>query len=129
MTLPGVWQIFANDNVQDTELSVAAGFPDTQARAVPTQILRTTSSNGSWTISKRSLGARVDYVVADQFGNANGRFHQHCLLAAPGLGEYSRESIWQWLKKQRLEFNRILPFENEAAFYISRYVGRDAYQS
>ena len=71
------------------------------------------------------LLSRVDYVVADQLGSINGRFHQHAILSAHGLDRYPRTEIWSWLK-ERAGWSRILPFEQGAAFYISRYIGRDA---
>jgi len=71
------------------------------------------------------LGPQADYVVADQFGHINGRFHQHAILAAPGLDTYPRKRLWEWLK-ERAGWSRILPFKQGAAFYISRYIGRDA---
>jgi len=74
------------------------------------------------------LAAPLEYVVADQYGDKNGRFHQHCILSANGLEKYSRTEIWKWLK-QRAGWSRILPFEKGAAFYISRYIGRDADKS
>jgi hypothetical protein len=74
---------------------------------------------------EHELAARVDYVVADQLGSINGRFHQHAILAADGLDSYPRRDIWEWLKK-RAGWSRILPFEQGAAYYISRYIGRDA---
>jgi len=70
------------------------------------------------------LGSRVDYVVADQLGNRYGRFHQHAVLAAEKLAEYPRTAIWAWLK-ERAGWSRILPFEEGAAYYIARYIGRD----
>jgi hypothetical protein len=70
------------------------------------------------------VGSRVDYVVADQFGERFGRLHQHAILSAQGLAEYPRTKIWRWLE-ERAGWNRILPFEQGAAFYISRYIGRD----
>jgi hypothetical protein len=71
------------------------------------------------------LLSRVDYVVADQLGSINGRFHQHAILAALHLETYPRTRIWAWLR-ERAGWSRILPFEQGAAFYISRYIGRDA---
>jgi hypothetical protein len=53
-----------------------------------------------------------------------GRLRQHAILAAQGLAEYPRTKIWEWLE-ERAGWNRILPFEQGAAFYLSRYIGRD----
>jgi hypothetical protein len=66
----------------------------------------------------------VDYVVGDEYGWLNGRFHQHALLAARGLGEYPRHEIESWFLK-RAGFARALPSERGSAFYIARFVGRD----
>jgi hypothetical protein len=70
------------------------------------------------------LGERVDYVVADQLGSLNGRFHQHALLSGKGLDQYPRPRIAGWLN-QRAGFARVLPFKKPAAYYLSRYIGRD----
>jgi hypothetical protein len=69
------------------------------------------------------LGERIDYVVADQLGSLNGRFHQHALLAGKGLDQYPRSRIAGWLNR-RAGFARVLPFEQPAAYYLSRYIGR-----
>jgi len=70
------------------------------------------------------IGSRVDYVVADQLGDQFGRLHQHALLAGQGLAEYPRTQIWSWLQ-ERAGWSRVLPFQQGAAYYISRYIGRD----
>jgi hypothetical protein len=73
---------------------------------------------------ENEVGSRLDYVVADQLGDRFGRLHQHAILAAPGLDKYPRTEIWEWLK-ERAGLSRVLPFQQGAAFYISRYIGRD----
>jgi hypothetical protein len=73
---------------------------------------------------ENELHSSIDYVVADQLGALNGRLHQHFILAAPGLDQYPRTQIWNHLFKHA-GFNRILPFERGAAFYIGKYIGRD----
>src|SRR6185437_563952 len=50
---------------------------------------------------------------------------RQAVLAASGLDAYPRTEIWKWLKA-RAGWSRILPFEQGAAYYISRYIGRDA---
>src|SRR5207253_10021205 len=77
------------------------------------------------TLFRSELRSRIDYVVADQLGSINGRFHQHAILAAMGLDRYPRKAIWAWLK-ERAGWSRVLSFEQGAAYYISRYIGRDA---
>jgi len=74
---------------------------------------------------EKQLGSRIDYVVADQFGSINGRFHQHAILSGVGLDSYPRKEIWKWLK-ERAGWSRVLPFLQGASYYISRYIGRDA---
>jgi len=74
---------------------------------------------------ERELGSTLDCVVADQYGALGGRFHQHWILAGNGLDAYPRREIWEWLK-ERAGWSRVVPFERGAAYYISRYIGRDA---
>jgi hypothetical protein len=68
-------------------------------------------------------GAQVDYVLCAQFGDRNGRFHQHCLLAGEGLGKLSRRRIEGWLNRHA-GYSRVLPFRRGAAFYLGSYIGR-----
>jgi hypothetical protein len=75
------------------------------------------------TYLEQALGERMDYVVADQLGSLNGRFHQHALLSGKSLDQYPRTKIAGWLNR-RAGFARVLPFEKPAAWYLSRYIGR-----
>jgi hypothetical protein len=70
------------------------------------------------------IGAQVDYVLCAQFGDRNGRFHQHCLLAGEGLGELSRRRIEGWLNRHA-GYSRVLPFRRAAAFYLGNYIGKN----
>lgn len=67
----------------------------------------------------------VEYFTADQFGEAAGRIHLHCGLSWPGLFEYRWKDLQRKLWAEA-GFNRILPWEQDAAYYIGRYIGRDA---
>ena len=67
----------------------------------------------------------VEYFTADQFGEAGGRIHLHCGLSWPGLFEYRWKDLQRKLWAEA-GFNRILPWEQDAAYYIGRYIGRDA---
>jgi hypothetical protein len=124
-TAPGRWQVFATITYWTKSYPWCRGFPlmagrpkaDFAHHLFDRLVLRLESE----------LLSRVDYVVADQLGSINGRFHQHAILAGLGLDKYPRTEIWQWLK-DRAGYNRILPFEQGAAFYISRYIGRDAHR-
>jgi len=68
---------------------------------------------------------QVDYFVTDQFGAIGGRLHQHCGLSWPGLFEYRWKDLQEMLWKNA-GFNRILPWKQDAGYYIGRYIGRDA---
>jgi len=91
---------------------------------------------------EKELSERVEYFQAEQFGSVGGRVHQHIGLTAPALENPARE-LAENLAAQKRElpdllkplqaflwdkagFNRILPWEQDAGYYIGRYVGRDA---
>jgi hypothetical protein len=67
----------------------------------------------------------VEYFVADQFGETGGRLHLHCGLSWPGMFEYRWKDLQEMLWKGA-GFNRILPWEMDAGYYLGRYIGRDA---
>jgi hypothetical protein len=74
---------------------------------------------------ERQVHTRVEYFVVDQFGEIGGRLHLHCGLSWPGLFAYR----WKDLQNTLWEgagFNRILPWQENAGYYIGRYIGRDA---
>lgn len=70
---------------------------------------------------EREIGGHVDYLVCDQLGALNGRFHLHGLLAGVGLDLFPRAKIEKWLQ-QRAGFARVLPFREPAAAYVSRFI-------
>jgi hypothetical protein len=70
-----------------------------------------------------TLDERLDYCVANQYGNVNGRLHQHALLAGHGLDEAMRTKMQLWLAAEAGS-SRVLPFEPGAAGYLARYIGR-----
>lgn len=93
---------------------------------------------------ENDLGERVEYFVADQYGEIGGRLHQHIGLASnslvsaaeemsamreadprttrlPGMLKPFTSKLWT-----EAGFNRILPWEMDAGYYIGRYIGRDA---
>lgn len=74
---------------------------------------------------ERQVHSRVEYFVADQFGETGRRLHSHCGLSWPGLFEYRWKDLQEMLW-QEAGFNRILPWEMDAGYYIGRYIGRDA---
>jgi hypothetical protein len=122
-TAPGRWQVFATITYSTKSYPWCRGFPVMPGR--PKADFAHHLFDRLIAHLDSELGSRVDYVVADQLGSINGRFHQHAILAAPGLDAYPRTEIWKWLNV-RAGWSRILPFEQGAAYYISRYIGRDA---
>lgn len=120
----GTWQVFGTLTYATRNYPWQRGFPiNGSGRPHPDFAHNLFSAFTSHL--EAEIGHYIDYVVADQFGSIGGRFHQHCLLSAPGLDKYSRNAIWQWLH-DRAGWSRILPSEKGAAYYISRYIGRDA---
>jgi hypothetical protein len=122
-TEPGKWQVFLTCTYATTSYPWRRGFPSAVAGKPSEDFGRHCFE---FFISQLSaqLGELVDYVVGDEYGWLNGRFHQHALLAARGLGEYPRHEIESWFLK-RAGFARALPSERGSAFYIARFVGRD----
>ena len=124
-TVPARWQVFATITYSTKSYPWCRGFPILAGR--PKADFAHHLFDRLVALLESELHSRVDYVVADQLGAINGRFHQHAILAALGLDKYPRTRIWQWLK-DRAGWSRILPFEQGAAFYISRYIARDAHR-
>ena len=122
-TAPGEWQVFATITYRTKEYPWQRGFPrDGTGR--PKADFAHHLFDRLVSHLEHELSSRLDYVVADQLGSIHGRFHQHAILAADGLRDYPRKQIWEWLQ-ERAGWSRVLPFEKGAAYYISRYVGRD----
>jgi hypothetical protein len=74
---------------------------------------------------ENSVGAPIDYVVVDQYGSRTGRFHQHALVTGRGLDRYPRRHLESWLLRNA-GYSRVLPFERGAAYYVGRFIGREA---
>jgi hypothetical protein len=122
-TGPGRWQVFSTITYSMKSYPWRRGFPVLPGR--PKEDFAHHLFDRLVSHLESELHSRVDYVVADQLGSINGRLHQHAIFAALGLDKYSHTEIWRWLK-ERAGWSRNLPFEQGAAFYISRYIGRDA---
>jgi hypothetical protein len=122
-TISGQWQVFATITFRTPSYPWQRGFP-TGGSGRPKPDFAHHLFERFTKHLESELGSAVDFVVADQLGDRNGRLHQHAILSASGLAEYPRTAIWEWLK-ERAGWSRILPFENGAAYYISRYIGRD----
>jgi hypothetical protein len=118
----GEWQVFATITYRTPNYPWCRGFP-TSGSGRPKADFAHHFFDRFVAHLESEVGSRLDYVVADQLGDRFGRLHQHAILAAQGLSEYSRNEIWKWLK-ERAGYSRVLPFEHGAAYYISRYIGR-----
>jgi len=124
LTSPGLWQLFLTITFSTPNYPWQRGFPKS-GTGRPDPIFAHHLFDRLILHLEEAISSRVDYVVADQFGELNGRFHQHAIIAGEGLDRYSRTEIWRWLK-ERAGWSTVLPFEHGAAYYISRYIGRDA---
>lgn len=122
-TDPGGWQVFATITYRTQTYPWQQGFPAGGAGRPKADFAHHLFDRLIMHL-ETELGSRVDYVVADQLGDKGGRLHQHAILAGQGLADYPRASIWEWLK-EKAGWNRVLPFEQGAAYYISRYISRD----
>src|SRR5215472_896572 len=122
-TEPRRWDVFATITYRTSIYPWCRGFP-TGGSGRPKAEFAHHLFDRLIVYLEAELRSRVDYVVADQFGERFGRLHQHAVLAAQGLSHYPRKHFWEWLK-EHAGFSRVLPFEQGAAFYIARYIGRD----
>ncbi len=122
-TDPGKWQNFATITYATHSYPWARGFPNSGSGRPSSDFA---GHFFAFFVShlEAQLGSRLDYVVADQFGTLNGRFHQHALLAAKGMEHQPRREIEEWLRNHA-GYARLLPFEHGAAHYLVRFLGRD----
>jgi len=92
-TAPGHWQIFVTITYATKSYPWCRGFPVLPGR--PKADFAHHLFERFVSHLESELSSRVDYVVADQLGSINGRFHQHAILAALGLDTYRRTEIWR----------------------------------
>lgn len=89
------------------------------------------------------LRERVEFFIVDQYGERGGRLHQHGGLTSPGLLRAAEElsamrcadpnttrlpaalKPFAAMLVEQAGGNRILPWEQDAGYYIGRYIGRD----
>jgi len=122
-TEAGEWQHFVTVTYRTKVYPWGRGFPSSGSGMPSAEFGHHCFDDFVSQLSAR-VGARVDYVVGDQFGKAHGRFHQHALLAAKCLDDYPRSSLEGWLRK-RAGWSRVLPFEHGAAYYLAKYIGQN----
>lgn len=123
-TSPGGWQKFGTTTFRTPNFPWSRGFPSNCSFRPNAEFARNIFNKFILHLES-VLGQRVDFFVADQLGTANGRLHQHFVMAAPGLDDCHPRAISAWLD-ENAGYNRILPFRHGAAFYISRFFARDA---
>jgi hypothetical protein len=121
-TSTGHWQIFGTATFRTPQYPWQKGFPLGGSYKPNSHFVHRTYQKLVSHL-ENGLNTSMDYVVADQLGAMNGRLHQHFILAARGLDHYPRTQIWNYLF-ELAGFNRILPFERGAAYYVGRYIGR-----
>jgi hypothetical protein len=122
-TASGSWNFFATITFSTPTYPWTRGFPTTRSRP---------SSDFAHHFFRYFVGhfeamleEPLDYAVADQLGNVNGRLHLHALLAGKSLEHSQRRHVESWLAKNA-GYSRVLPFERGAAYYLGRYIGRDS---
>jgi hypothetical protein len=125
-TLAGRWLWFLTLTFRTPHFPWARGFPIEQPEPCPDFAHHFFARMILWI--EGQVHSPVQYFVADQFGEIGGRLHLHCGLSWPGLFEYRWKDLQQMLW-QGAGFNRILPWEMDAGYYIGRYIGRDAERS
>jgi hypothetical protein len=122
-TSAGRWLWFVTLTFRTPHYPWSRGFPVEQPEPCSDFVRHFFEQMISWI--EREVHCRVEYFVADQFGEVGGRLHQHCGLSFPGLFQYRWKDLQNMLW-QRSGFNRILPWEMDAGYYIGRYIARDA---
>jgi hypothetical protein len=136
----GRWILFLTLTYRTPTFPWARGFPMEQPQP-HTDFVRNFIGHTIRHLEKE-LSEQVEHFQAEQFGSVGGRIHQHIGLSAPALENPARE-LAEILAAQRHQlphslkpfqaflwdkagFNRILPWEQDAGYYIGRYIGRDA---
>lgn len=122
----GRWLWFLTLTFRTPHFAWARGFPVEQPKPSLDFVRHYFALMIAWI--ERQIHARAEYFVAHQFGEVGGRLHLHCGLSWPGLFEYRWKDLQAMLWEQA-GFNRILPWELDAGYYIGRYIGRDAGRS
>lgn len=144
-TLPGRWAIFLTDTFRTPHYPWTRGFPIEQPGPHPDFVRHFLGRMIRWL--EGELRERVEYFAADQYGERGGRLHQHAGLTSPALLRAAEElaamrradpkttRLPEALKPfaamlvEKAGLNRVHPWEQDAGYYIGRYIGRDARRS
>jgi hypothetical protein len=141
-TVPGKWGLFVTQSYRTRPFPWAKSFPIEQPQPNPDFVRHFLARAIRWL--EDQLRERVEYFVADQYGKIGGRLHQHMGITSHSLVGAAEElstmrradpkttrlpeilkpfASMLWAKAG---LNRICPWEEDAGYYIGRYIGRDA---
>jgi hypothetical protein len=125
-TSAGRWLWFVTLTFRTSSFPWRRGFPMQEPQPSPDFVRHCFEWMIRWL--EGQVHGRVEYFVVHQFGDTGGRLHLHCGLSWPGLFEYRWKDLQNKLW-ERAGFNRILPWKEDAGYYIGRYIGRDTGRS
>jgi hypothetical protein len=126
-TFAGRWLWFITMTFRTADHRWQRGFPILQFR--PDESFVNHFFDRAIRRLERETEGPVEHFVAHQFGSLNGRLHLHCGVSWPDtLFQWRWKDFQKWAWKEA-GFIRILPWEKSAAFYLSRYIGRDIHES
>jgi hypothetical protein len=117
------WDLFVTITFRTTSHPWRSGFP-AAGSCKPSPEFGAHAFDAFVCQVEAQIGHSVEFVVVDQFGRLNGRFHQHAIIAGQGLNQYPRREMEAWLL-QNIGFSRVLPYRDGAAFYMARFAGND----
>jgi hypothetical protein len=125
-TQAGEWLWFLTVTFRTPHFPYRRGFPMEQPRPNADFVEHFFNWMIRWI--EREVHCSVEFFVAHQFGEQDGRLHLHCGVSWPNLFEYRWKELQAMLWKNA-GLNRILPWEKDAGYYIARYIGRDAHRA
>jgi hypothetical protein len=136
------WALFLTQSYRTRSFPWAKRFPMEQPQPSPDFVRHFVGRMIRWL--EAELRECVEYFIAEQYGEIGGRLHQHIGLSSPVLVQLAEElaamrrahprttRLPETLKPfatmlwDKAGLNRILPWEEDAGYYIGRYIGRDA---
>jgi hypothetical protein len=121
-TFAGRWLWFITMTFRTADHRWQHGFPMLQFR--PDEDFVNHFFERAITRIEHEAGGPAEYFLAHQFGSQNGRLHLHFGVSWPDtLFEWKWKAFQEWVWR-KAGFIRILPWQQAAAFYLSRYIGR-----
>lgn len=121
-TFAGRWLWFITVTFRTADHRWQRGYPLLQFR--PDEVFVNHFFDRAIAHLERETHGPIEYFLAHQFGSQNGRLHLHCGVSWPDtLFEWQWKDFQAWVW-EKAGFVRILPWRQDAAFYLSRYIGR-----